>query len=126
MKYKVKRAKTGLGLFAVEPFKRGEFVIEYTGERISADEADERGGRYLFTVTDDLVLDGRGREHKARYINHSCKPNCYAEVNEEEEHVKIYASRKIAAGEELSYDYGKDYFDDYIKPQGCRCVKCAP
>ena len=124
MKYKVKRSTAGLGLFATEPIKKGEFVAEYTGELITSEEADRRGGKYLFVITDDLVLDAKGREHKARYMNHSCRPNCYAEVNEEEEYVKIYAKRKIAAGDELSYDYGKEYFRHYIKPYGCRCEKC--
>lgn len=125
MKYKVKRASAGLGLFAIEPYKKGEFVIEYTGELISADEADERGGRYLFTINDDLVIDGKGREHKARYINHSCKPNCYAEVDEEKKQILIYTRKKIEPGEEFVYDYGKEYFKDYIKPHGCRCTKCV-
>lgn len=122
---KVKKSDAGLGLFAMEPIKKGEFVIEYTGERISTDEADRRGGKYLFTVSDDLVLDGKGREHTARYINHSCKPNCYAEIDEDEEVVNIYTKRNINAGEELTYDYGKEYFNDHIKPYGCRCAKCA-
>ena len=125
MKYKVKRASAGLGLFAIAPYKKGEFVIEYTGELISADEADARGGRYLFTINDDLVIDAKGREHKARYINHSCKPNCYAEVDEEKERILIYTRKKIEPGEEFVYDYGKEYFKDYIKPHGCRCVKCT-
>jgi SET domain-containing protein len=121
----VKRSTAGLGLFTDADIKKGDFVIEYTGERITPDEADERGGKYLFTVSDDLVLDGKGREHTARYINHSCRPNCYAEIDEDEELVNIYAKRKIKAGEELNYDYGKEYWDEHIKPYGCRCEKCA-
>ena len=125
MKYKIKRSRAGLGLFATKPIKKGDFVIEYTGESITPEESDRRGGKYLFTVTDKLVLDGKGRDNIARYINHSCKPNCYAEVDEEEEKVNIYAKRNIQEGEELSYDYGKEYFDDHIKPYGCMCLKCA-
>lgn len=122
---KVKKSDAGLGLFTTQPIKKGEFIIEYTGERISTDEADRRGGKYLFTVSDDLVFDGKGREHTARYINHSCRPNCYAEIDEDEEVVNIYAKRNIETGEELNYDYGKEYFNDHIKPYGCRCAKCS-
>jgi len=124
-KVRIKRSKAGLGLFAEQSYKKGDFVIEYTGELISPEEADRRGGKYLFTVTDDVILDGKGREHIARYINHSCKPNCYAEVDEDEERVFIYANRNIKAGEEITYDYGKEYFDDHIKPYGCRCNTCS-
>lgn len=124
-KAKVKRSNAGLGLFARTDLKKGEFVMEYTGEKISAEEADRRGGKYLFTVTDDIVLDGKGREHIGRYINHSCKPNCEAEVDEDEERIFIYAKKPIGTGEELTYDYGKEYFDEHIRPVGCRCEKCV-
>src|SRR3989338_1816107 len=73
------RSSAGIGLFATAPIKKGALIIEYTGERITVDEADQRGGQYLFQVTDTLTIDGRGRENKARYINHSAeempKPN---------------------------------------------------
>ena len=121
---RVKRSSAGLGLFAVRPFKKGDFVIEYTGEKISSDEADLRGGKYLFTVDKNLVIDGKGRKNTARYINHSCKPNCYAEVDEDENRVRIYAKRAIKSGEELHYNYGKSYWSDHIEPYGCRCEKC--
>ncbi len=126
MSLKVKRASSGLVIFTDMPIRMGDFVIEYTGERISSEEADRRGGAYLFTVNDDLVLDARGREHIARYMNHSCRPNCFAEVDEDEERIFIYAKRHIRAGEELTYNYGKEYFEDRIQPHGCRCEKCSP
>ncbi|MEA1929329.1 MAG: SET domain-containing protein [Patescibacteria group bacterium] len=127
LKLKVGRSRggAGLGLFATEPIKRGQFVIEYTGEKISSEEADKRGGKYLFDVSKDLVLDAKDRKHLARYINHSCKPNCYAERDVEEGRVSIYARRKIEPGEELSYNYGKDYWEGYIGAKNCRCEKCA-
>jgi len=121
--FKIGRTSTGLGLFAQKPFTRGDFVIEYTGEKINDDEADRRGGRYLFTIKKNLVLDAKEHKHLARYINHSCKPNCYAEVDEDEEKVFIYAKRKIEPEEELTYNYGKEYWSDYIADE-CRCVKC--
>lgn len=124
-KYVVKRSSAGLGLFATAPFKRGDFIIEYTGERISEDESNRRGGKYLFVLDKDTVIDGKGRENTARYINHSCKPNAEAEIDEEESKVRILARKKILPGEEITYDYGKEYWDEYIKPHGCRCHACT-
>jgi len=69
------------------------------------------------------MIDGSARSNIARYINHSCKPNCEAEIVAGR--VFLRALRRIEAGEELSYDYGKEYFDMYIKPYGCRCAACA-
>jgi uncharacterized protein len=122
--YKVKRSSAGLGLFALKTFCKGELIIEYTGEIISETEANRRGGKYLFELNEQRTIDGKGRENIARYINHSCKPNCYPELNEDETRVFIYAKRKINSGEELTYDYGKDYFKQVIAPIGCRCEKC--
>lgn len=125
-KLQVKRSRAGLGLFAAMPFAKGELVIEYTGEVISEAEANRRGGKYLFELNDHWTIDGTNRSNVARYINHSCRPNCYPELNEDETRVFIYAKRKIAPGEELTYHYGNDYFERVIKPLGCRCEKCAP
>lgn len=122
MNYRVRRSNAGLGLFAEKAFQKGDFVIEYKGPIITDDEADDRGGKYLFAIDKDVVIDGAGRNNKARYINHSCRPNCEAEIDGER--VFIYARKNIQFGEELSYDYGKEYWEDYIKPYGCRCEKC--
>lgn len=121
---KVKRGIAGLGLFAEEDIPRDQVIIEYTGERIPTEEADKRDNLYLFTVTKKLVIDGKGRENTARYVNHSCKPNAEAEHDEDEDRIYIRARKKIKAGEEITYDYGKEYFDDIIKPKGCRCAYC--
>lgn len=118
-KLKVKRSKAGLGLFTEEEIPRHCFVIEYFGPYLSDLEADRKGGRFLFGVDRDLVIDGSSRSNIARYINHSCKPNCKAFT--ERKRIMIYAKRKIGLGEELTYHYGKEYFNDIIKPQGCRC-----
>lgn len=123
-KYVVRRSSAGLGLFAAAPFAKGDLVIEYTGEVISDDEAQRRGGKYLFELNDKWTIDGKGRHNIARYINHSCKPNCEPELNDDETKVFIYAKRKITPGEELTYNYGSDYFKRVIKPLGCRCTKC--
>lgn len=122
---KVKRSKAGLGLYAQKDFKRGDFIIEYTGEHITDEEADRRSGKYLFVLTKEIVIDGRGRQNIARYINHSCKPNAEAELDLDELKVRILARKKITAGEEITYDYGKEYWDHHIKPFGCRCQKCT-
>ncbi len=123
-KYLVKKSTAGLGIFAKADFKRGEFIIEYTGERITVEEADRRGGKYLFTVSKKYTIDGKGRENTARYLNHSCKPNAEAVLDEDALRVRIYAKKKILPGEEITYDYGKEYWDTHIKPFGCRCLAC--
>jgi SET domain-containing protein len=121
---KVKKSSAGLGLFALEPIKKDQVVIEYTGERITEEEANRRGGRYLFEVTNTLVIDGKGRENTARYINHACKPNCDAEHDEEEDRIYIRARKNIKEGEEITYHYGKEYMRQIIGPEGCKCATC--
>lgn len=121
---KVKRSSAGLGLFANKDFKKGDLIIEYIGEKITEAEANRRGGRYLFELNDDWTIDGKDRTNVARYINHACKPNAYPELDDAEEHIYIYAKRAIKAGEEITYHYGKMYFDDLIKKSGCLCATC--
>jgi SET domain-containing protein len=116
---KVKRGLAGLGLFAETPIKRKDFVIEYWGTLLRDTEANEKGGKYLFDIGDTpWTIDGTTRANLARYINHSCKPNC--EAIQEGKRVFLYATRAIKPGEELSYDYGKEYFKDMIGGE-CRC-----
>ncbi len=124
-KYRVGKSSAGLGLFATAEFKKGDLVIEYTGEKITEAEANRRGGKYLFELNDEWTIDGKGRENTARYLNHSCKPNCYPELDEDEERIFIYAKRTIQPGEELTYNYGKMYFNDLITKDGCRCDSCS-
>lgn len=120
---RVKRGLAGLGLVAVTAIPKGEYVIEYTGELIKDEEADRRGGKYLFQLGNGKTVDGKGRANIARYINHECKPNCETDVIGNR--IFITTVKPIAAGEELSYDYGEEYFNEYIKPFGCRCASCA-
>ena len=119
----VKKSKAGLGLFTKLPIERGGFVIEYVGSILSQAESNKRGGKYLFTTNRNRVIDGSARSNHARYINHSCRPNCEVEVRRGR--ILVFAKRAIKAGEELSYDYGKEYVDEYIKPFGCRCAPCG-
>jgi uncharacterized protein len=123
-KVKTKRSSAGLGLFALEDIEKEQVIIEYTGERISEEEANKRGGRYLFQVTDTLVIDGKGRENTARYINHACKPNAEAEHDEEDDRIYIRACKNIKAGDEITYHYGKEYMKEIIAKEGCLCATC--
>jgi SET domain-containing protein len=123
-KVKVKKGLADWGLFADEDIKPDEFIIEYVGERISTEEADERGGEYLFEVTEDLTIDGRDERFTARYINHSCDPNAEAEHDEDGDRIYIRACKRIKKGEEITYNYGEEFFDEHIAPKGCRCASC--
>lgn len=121
-KYVVKRSKTGLGLFARLPIKKGEQIIEYVGDLIDNDEADRIANRYIFEVNDGWNINGAMRSNKARYINHSCDPN--AETDVKGLRVFVNAIKDIKEGEEIAYDYGEEYFDEFIRPVGCKCPRC--
>ncbi len=121
-KLKVKRSSAGLGLFADEDIKKKEFVIEYVGKILTREEADIKGGKYLFEISTRRTIDGSGRDNIARYINHSCKPNCEVEI--EKGRIFVSSIKNIKKREELNYNYGKEYVDEYIKPYGCRCRFC--
>jgi len=109
----------GRGLFARKDIEEGDFIIEYTGEKISTKTADETGSKYLFEIDKKWTLDGEGKENHARWINHACVPNAEADVKKGK--ILINAMRDIFEGEEITIDYGKEYFDEFIKPHGCRC-----
>lgn len=118
----VKRSSSGFGLFARVPIKKNRFIIEYTGKLLTAGQANEKGGKYLFEINSRWTIDGTTRKNLARYINHACRPNC--EIYTVGKAVKIRSAKNIRPGEELTYDYGKEYFNEYIKPRGCRCSSC--
>jgi uncharacterized protein len=118
----IRRSIAGLGIFTTQPIKKGSFIIEYFGKIISTEKADQKGGLYLFDIDEKLTIDGTTRKNTARYINHSCRPNCEPELVGKK--IFIYAIKNIKPGEELTYDYGKDYFGDLIKPKGCKCHHC--
>jgi SET domain-containing protein len=123
-KLAVKRTATGLGLFALEPIPADRRIIEYIGPVLTNEEADKKGGKYLMTIDEKYVIDGSPRSNLARYGNHSCRPNARAYTTGMR--VWIWSIRAIKAGEEITYNYGKEYFDDHIKPVGCKCKKCRP
>lgn len=110
----------GLGLYTTVPFRRGDFVLEYTGDKIPTPVADTLTTRYLFEIDEQWTIDGSARGNIARYINHSCDGNCETEISDDDR-ILINAVRKIKPGDELTYDYGKEYFDEFIGPAGCQC-----
>ena len=124
--YRVGRSKTGLGLFATKPIKKGTRIIRYFGpildSRIPAH--DEIENKYLFELNNRWTIDGSVRKNLARYINHSCRPNAESDVRPRERKVFIRAIRNIEPGDEINYDYGTDYFKAYLKPIGCKCEAC--
>jgi SET domain-containing protein len=110
----------GTGAFARRDIAKGTIVIEYVGEKISKEESARRidaENEYIFTLDDDYDLDGKVPWNPARFINHSCTPNCEAEIDGHR--VFINALRDIKAGEELSFNYGYDLVDYREHP--CRC-----
>lgn len=120
----VRRSMTGLGLFTESKIPKGACIIEYTGRELGPGEENTSRSRYLFEVSAKKTIDGSPRGNKARYINHSCRPNSEPVIYRGR--VFVFARRAIKPGEELSYDYGKAYFDQFIKPLGCLCPKCRP
>lgn len=119
---KLRRGLSGFGIFATEPIKKGTFILEYWGPILTDEQVMKKAGKYLFEVGRNKTIDGSSRENLARYINHACTPNCEAEIRGGR--VYISAKKNIKPGEELHYDYGKEYFNEYIKPYGCKCGKC--
>jgi len=122
--FKVKRSKIGLGLFATVDILKGTRIVQYAGTRILKTDTARHKGRYLFTLNDKWTIDGKSRTNVARYANHSCRPTAKSITTRNK--IWIVAKRKIQAGEEITYNYGKSYFNQFIKPIGCKCVKCKP
>ena len=123
--YKVRRSKIdNLGLYATKNIKRGTKIIEYKGKVITRREAEENPkydndkAIYLFNLNKRYDLDGDFKFNTARLINHSCNPNC--EVLGEGYKVWVYAIKDIKKGDELSYDYGFS-FDEDFQNYPCRC-----
>ncbi|XP_035658288.1 histone-lysine N-methyltransferase 2C-like isoform X2 [Branchiostoma floridae] len=125
----------GLGLFAAKDIDKHVMVIEYIGVIIRNEVCNKREhiyeeqnrGVYMFRIDSDLVIDATLAGGPARYINHSCNPNCVAEVVnfEKEQKIIIISSRRLSKGEELTYDYKFDIEDDEQKiPCCCGAPNC--
>lgn len=128
----------GFGIFAKQPHKAGDMVIEYTGELVRPPVADRRehfiynslvgAGTYMFRIDNERVLDATRAGSIAHLINHSCEPNCYSRVItvSGDEHIIIFAKRDIKQWEELTYDYRFFSVDEQLKcccgSQRCRGV----
>lgn len=118
----VLRSHSGRGLFTQERIPKGAFVIEYVGRPATPKQIKENRGKYLFWTSGTSMIDGNIPANTARFINHSCAPNC--EVRVRSRRIYVFALRTIQPGEELSYDYGKEYFDLHLAGR-CRCTKCS-
>tara|TARA_B100001057_G_C22588979_1_gene848193 strand:+ start:288 stop:797 length:510 start_codon:yes stop_codon:yes gene_type:complete len=132
--WKIKRSIIhGTGVFANDNIKKGLKIIEYIGEKVSKKEGDRRselriekylnsektGSVYIFELNDRYDIDGNFSYNKARFINHSCNPNCEVDIIRGK--IWIKSIKNILKGEELSYDYGYEFDkDDYIDHL-CKC-----
>ncbi|XP_036180020.1 histone-lysine N-methyltransferase 2A isoform X4 [Myotis myotis] len=125
----------GRGLFCKRNIDAGEMVIEYAGNVIRSIQTDKREkyydskgiGCYMFRIDDSEVVDATMHGNAARFINHSCEPNCYSRVIniDGQKHIVIFAMRKIYRGEELTYDYKFPIEDASNKlPCNCGAKKC--
>lgn len=120
----VKKSYAGKGIFALEEIKKGTKIMQYIGKKITTKAADEKPNRYIFEIDDDWSLDGSPHWNTARYFNHSCKPNAES-IMEGDDRIFIAAKKKILPGEEITFDYGKEYVQMYIKKGDCRCAECT-
>jgi uncharacterized protein len=121
----------GVGAFALQDIPKGTRIIEYTGEKITNAEADrryddakmKRHHTFLFILNQRTVVDAATGGNESMFINHSCEPNCEAEISRGK--IWIQAIRSIPAGTELTYDYqfenDPDYTDDDLRFYSCRC-----
>ena len=134
MNWLIKKSKIhGTGVFASEDIPKNTKIIEYIGEKISKKEGDIRsekrirrylnskktGSVYIFELNSKYDIDGSKRYNKARYINHSCSPNC--EVDIIRGRIWISSIKKIKKGDELFYDYGYEFDKDDYKDHVCKC-----
>ncbi len=134
MNWLIKKSKIhGTGVFASEDIPKNTKIIEYIGEKISKKEGDIRsekrirrylnskktGSVYIFELNSKYDIDGSKRYNKARYINHSCSPNC--EVDIVRGRIWISSIKKIKKGDELFYDYGYEFDKDDYKDHVCKC-----
>jgi uncharacterized protein len=128
VKVRVRVAKSriaGQGLFTLQDIQKDTRIMPYGGERISKKESVKRltqGNAYIFTFSNQYDIDGNVLGNTARYINHSCAPNCAVDITRRR--IWIVAIRVILAGEELSYNYGygMEQYGDF--PCTCKATHC--
>ena len=132
--WKVKKSKVhGTGIFASQTIKKNTNIIEYIGEKVSKSEGDRRsekrikkylnskitGSVYIFELNKRFDIDGSFSYNKARFINHSCNPNCEVQITKG--HIWIVSIKRIRKGEELSYDYGYTFDKEDYRDHICKC-----
>ena len=132
--WKVKKSRIhGTGVFATQDIQKGKDIIEYVGQKITKKEGDRRsekrikkylnsndtGSVYIFELNSRYDIDGTPYYNKARYINHSCNPNC--EVDIKNNQIWISSIKKIKKGEELTYDYGYSFDKNDFRDHLCKC-----
>jgi len=123
--FRIGRSRTGLGLFATDLIEKHAFIVEYKGRRLANDLAEKmeaRGSRYLYEINSRWTIDGSGRNNLGRYANHSCRPNAESHLTKGK--IILRAIKTIRRGDEITYDYGDDYYRNVITPRGCKCAKC--
>lgn len=127
-KFRIGRSRTGLGLFATQAIPKRTLIVEYSGRLIPTAKAQElerrHGSKYMFELNRRWTIDGSSRRNMGRYVNHSCDPN--AEAESVRGRLMYRAVKKIAAGEEITIDYGEEYMALYLARTGCKCRVCTP
>ena len=132
--WKVKKSKVhGSGVFASKNIKKNTKIIEYIGDKVTKREGDIRSARrikdhlhseetgsvYIFELNKKYDIDGSPEYNKARYLNHSCDPNCEVDIINKK--IWISSIKNIKLGEELTYDYGYAFDPDDYKDHMCKC-----
>jgi SET domain-containing protein len=94
--FRIGRSRTGLGLFAAAPIKKGAFIVEYKGRKLTnrqADKLEARGNRYLYEINSRWTIDGTSRKNLGRYANHSCRPNAETHIIGHKVIIRAYQAR---------------------------------
>ena len=123
--FRLGRARTGLGIFATRPIKKRKTIAEYRGRMLGLEaalKAEKSGNRYLYEVNSKWTIDGAKHGNIARYFNHSCNPN--ADTFIRGKRVFIRTIKNIEPGDEITYDYGRDYLKNVIGLENCQCSRC--
>ena len=132
--WKLKKSKIhGKGIFATQYIKKNTKIIQYIGKKVTRAEgnlrsekrlkkflnSEEDGSVYIFELNSKFDIDGSYLYNKARYINHSCNPNCEVDIKNDE--IWISSIKNIKKGDELSYDYGFEFDEDDFMDHKCKC-----